>query len=792
MGNQITKRKEDVDPLIKINSINNMKDINSSPKSDGNDIITDLTLRNTIWSFIDNQQDFDVMSPFALGTIQKPTDEKKGDAILSMYQAGKPRAQDPASAQNMFGKKDPGHPIFVNQLKAFCTNATDDPTITLKPNVVSYPLPIIATEYSQMKDGAQAPPPDRIFDDNKLFIDKDHKVAKYPIPLDDIIKLPDTDPNKLKKLQDLAPTYDIDPILDNSKTPPKKKSTAQLLTEFKRKAYPKLLEITYVGYQMTGTAYKALQTDPNISGTTLTKTGSTDKDNTACDNFMIHHCAKQVYEQGCLQYGLDYDKDGNPIKQVVEWNSKNGMCYDDNNFPFTGVPECACLNNPYGNSLNLQARSFNDDGTIPYKYHLNSNNGNNIYCGVPPNKYADSDSIAKKVCDVSGKGASNLTLPLYGASANMFYPSTIPGDCQTLMNNGAGSGKGICYRTNNMINSNPSISICTNVLNIGDSNIDSLTLESIHQQNNCGSSAPTSNNPDPDTVAQQEAADAATSDDTKNFNSATGINSTFTALHTQIKNAKSNVINYRSISTANVQAINTDILDAATLLKTSENYSTSQLNDSITAITNKQFDIDNKLSAMDGQIHSNDFALLSSSDIQSLVDQLTGFKTTSDNNVKNNPTIDTINSNNKQIQTYIDSINAASINTDIQGLLAQQGQLKADYDKVSSYKSTGGTYPNDDYSSDIITQVISLYNKAATKEGRQPKAIPNAPPPTTPTPQGETPTTPPDDTPKSESKSKLYIWIGVGVFVLILIILGIILLKRRNKSIDMSDDMGDD
>ena len=121
--------------------------------------------------------------------------------------------------------------------------------------------------------------------------------------------------------------------------------------------------------------------------------------------------------------------------------------------------------------------------------------------------------------------------------------------------------------------------------------------------------------------------------------------------------------------------------------------------------------------------------------------------------------------------------------------MAQQGQLKADYDKVSSYKSTGGTYPNDDYSSDIITQVISLYNKAATKEGRPPKTIPNAPPPT---PQGEKPPTPPDDTPKSESKSKLYIWIGVGVFVLILIILGIILLKRRNKSIDMSDDMGDD
>ena len=168
MGNQFVKRKTNIDPLVKITNNNKLNEIDTTtPSTQSNRKVTDMTLRNEIWKIIDSQQDYDVMSDFILGTIIPPT----ADGVLPSYQKPTDRPIDPVSAQNIFGSRVPNRPIYVNQLKAFCTLATDDSKISPEPNVVSYALPMIATEFSRKTGDTNLVPPDRVFDDNALYTD---------------------------------------------------------------------------------------------------------------------------------------------------------------------------------------------------------------------------------------------------------------------------------------------------------------------------------------------------------------------------------------------------------------------------------------------------------------------------------------------------------------------------------------------------------------------------------------------------------------------------------------------
>jgi hypothetical protein len=204
MGNQFIKRKSNLDPLMKITSNNRMNDIDTTtPSSLSNQNITDLTLRNVVWGIIDRQKDYDIMSDFTLGTITSSTTP----GVLPVYQAPVERPPDPASSQNIFGTRN--DIIYINKVKAYCTTATDDPVISKIPNVVGYPLPYISDSFSTRQAGSNIAPPDRKFDDSTLFTDAEKKIPKYPIPLSDIIALADTDAEKLKKLQELAPIYNI-------------------------------------------------------------------------------------------------------------------------------------------------------------------------------------------------------------------------------------------------------------------------------------------------------------------------------------------------------------------------------------------------------------------------------------------------------------------------------------------------------------------------------------------------------------------------------------------------------
>ena len=138
------------------------------------------------------------------------------------------------------------------------------------------------------------------------------------------------------------------------------------------------------------------------------QTSDTNQDASAtatCHTVMKHICAKQLYDQGCINMRTD----SNGQKKPSWINSPKCTSYNlntdttGNNF-FTGTPDCACINSMSGYSLNnkpkqpfndnpyqltpsIDNKYYNDNGDTPYALNVwNSNpttpsteNNNNNY-----------------------------------------------------------------------------------------------------------------------------------------------------------------------------------------------------------------------------------------------------------------------------------------------------------------------------------------------------------------------------------------------------------------------------
>ena len=571
MGNQLIKGYDtgNTENPRMIKKTNNVNDL-SYTSSYNFEKVTDMTLRNTIWSFIDNQEDYDIMEDLIVGKITPDRNidtyiatqdaQEKGTFVrdsnnmitLPIYQSAdyptpdKKRTPDPASAHNIYPNNNT--PVLVNRVKAIC-HQQYEAGLTEK-NVVSYTLPKINGNFAN--DNKTNTCAENCLDENTIL--------NYPINLSKIIEQKDKDPTAtLKQLQDLADKFHILKTLSITST--KEKTADQLISELQRKSYPKLLDIESIGYMIDQNSddYTKLKT---IMANNITKSSNDSSGvNSGCDTFMIHQCAKQVYEQGCLKYDVVYDKDGKPLKQVPTWSPNNDMCYDETNIPFYGVNECACLNNPYGNALGIKATSFHSNGRIPYKYKmstLSQNIGDNIFVGNNEKPIDSADSIAGRIYDK--EATSNITLPLYnlnGKDAKNFHPVVVPGYCNDHWQNKASDGHGMCYRTNDMVNSKGTFNFCTNELDIGDSNIGSLTLDSIHQQNNCGSSSPFPS--DVQTAAQAEADSSIIQSDNDNNQQASIANNNIATISDNISTVNTNIPKFKLTSQTNITSIKASI-----------------------------------------------------------------------------------------------------------------------------------------------------------------------------------------------------------------------------------------
>jgi len=856
MGNQIQKRyhtsaiykiNKNNNPELIDNTINNQITYTSSP-------VNDLTLRNTIWQIINDQKDYDTMEPFNVGTIspamsiddyskmQDAQHDASGNIIpnpttvtLPIYTPNPTvRAPDRASSSHFY-KGTVTNDVYVNQFKAFCTYSVDKDIEGQSENVVSYSLPIINKDFLH-GSWPEISPADEKFDINKT--------AKYPIPIPNIgIEVPD----RLKKIQDIAKNYGIGLTLNGSEAEKniRYKTADMLLGELNRKAYPQILDKVDIGYQMSKADYDKYLINDNTK-LLQTKVGSSTNSNTGCDNFMIHQCAKQLYEQGCIKYDMIYDDEGTPQRQAITWSSVNSMCYDKQNFPFTGASECVCINNPRGHALNLKATSFRDDGYIPYTEKINQGqiiNEKPIFCGTSvSNSFDPNDAVATLACSASRDTISDITLPMYNSDGKLLAinPQLVPGNCNYAfavpLNSGGG---GACYRTSTQQNAHTNIVHCDNTISIGDSKIDTVMLEAIHMQNNCGQTPSASGSGITQTADQKTVADTEIAAAIANFDKANAINTLFTNYASQITNAPGKIANYNLLYTTNKKDIESKITNANDIIKASENEPSAKINESISAIKTIQSQIDILLGALKTALNESDINpsnIPSSADIRNSYTTLQAYLKTSLDKAQH-----AISDSNKDpmgelyakilaYQTAISSTLEDKI-TKFNSIKTNVIQINTDYENLNKIYSGTNNYGDADYTSDIIHKITDLFNNVATKEGAKikpnPAPVPAPVPALVPTSEvnisgetsktnvagetnvpgetnvtgetnvpGETNVTgetnvpgETDNPPPIQSETKSYLWLIIGIVLLliVIIIVVIIVMKRKSNNISLED-----
>jgi hypothetical protein len=829
MGNQINKRYYP-GTIHKINKNNNQTLIdNSNPDDPKNKPIYDLTLRNTIWQIINDQKDYDTMEPFNVGTIspKMPIDtyikmqasqiDKTGNIVpnpdmvtLPIYTPNPSIRKPDRASSHHFNNGRIDRDVYVNQFKGFCTYSVDKNLPDQHENVVSYPLPVISSKYLQNRTSNNIiASPDEKYDESST--------DKFPIQIPNIgFEVVD----RLKQIQDIATKYGISLVLDGSDIKNKKYKTAdQLLSELNRNAYPQILDKIDIGYQMDYDDYTGYLNNNNTKNIQTKADSSTN--NTRCDNFMIHQCAKQLYEQGCLKYDITYDNEGNPQRQAITWSSVNSMCYDKQNFPFTGASECVCINNPAGHAVNLFATAFKEDGTIPYTEKVNQGhliNERPIFCGTQPGQIDANDNVALLACSANRDNISDIILPLYNSDKTLITtainPQLIPGNCNTAFGvHITSNGSGACYRTNTQQNGHLSVTTCSNTINIGNSNIDTLALEAIHMQNKCGQTSNASGDGITQTAEQKTEAEAEAKAIQAIYDNATMINIKFNNYATQIKNAPGKIRDYTQDYIIKKKEIETKISNANDIIKSSENNTSVKINDSIILIQNIQSQIDNILSALQTILNDSDINLTnipSTADINNSYALLQQYLKKSLD--KTQKIISNINKDN--IIAYYAKITAyeAAIKSTLNDKIQNFSTIKSDiitinndYKTLKGLYGSTGNYGDTGYTSDIIHKIINIYNKVALKEKIDTKDNPvhkpssigdgtntnvpdNKESPSNVPDNKESPSNVPDN---KESPSKFKLWLIIGVILLLIIIVIIIIIIIKNKSNNLVNKIDD-
>jgi len=628
---------------------------------------------------------------------------------------------DYMSSQHIYPESNNPMNVKVNQMKAFCYK--EQPIIQQADNQtnflsIAFPSPLIdlsgsLTSYVPGK--------------TKTLVEQ-ASMKSYNI--NDLPKM------KLEELQKLAKDNGIKTTIDSTKSgekPITKKADA-LIDELKRNKYPNLLEVVYVGYQLK--KEETEQLNKNFggikSGSNAAKGGGVQ---TLCDKFMTHQCAKQINEQGCLQYKMTYTKDGTPLKRVPGWNSKSSQCFDVKGRPWRGMPECACLNSTYGTSMNTKPTNLADN-----PYGLNCKKVlQAVEKGV--NGTAEEKDVAlrcsnpKDVKDQSVNSTSNYTLNVYGITdLNQQLPhltDPICQQCQSTSNNDTGNGS--AYTTSRMTDKQTSITLCINNLSIGDSDIGSLQMQDIKQTNNCGGGGggDASKNDlmtDDEKAAlkldEKKSKDMLT--DVQKFgNNAIEANNLLTKSVKSLEDITADIANYTG-------KLDDSLASAKDFITASQSMDNSNdLNLMVKNIKSVQGDIDSvldkyktaKTSVGTMQKKLQDGKPLLIDAIGKIKDIKAKHKLLTDVYRQGDPSSDIIMSNEKYIIDLADT-NAsdeklAKFNTDSKDILDKFDIILKTYETYNANRKTAGSAGLSTYKSALIDQVVALYNKQLAIEKGQ-------------------------------------------------------------------------
>jgi hypothetical protein len=227
------------------------------------------------------------------------------------------------------------------------------------------------------------------------------------------------------------------------------------------------LGVKYVGFQINDNTEKYCGSTTKIgqSGQFISRNrgvnrniGSDGKEvfsttNSICDNFMLDHCARNLYDQGCIKLGKNHRG-----ATVAKYDKDNKMCVDIDNRINYGPPECQCLNSIYGKNLNTwPAREIGDDKTNPY--------------GLPRSQTSADNDFSK------------YSLNIFNAKPNKQYPKAIDDRCKLALSKGD-TFKSKPYTLADDENGN--LTICLNEINFIDSDIQNLNMSDIRQDASCG------------------------------------------------------------------------------------------------------------------------------------------------------------------------------------------------------------------------------------------------------------------------------------------------------------------
>ena len=184
-----------------------------------------------------------------------------------------------------------------------------------------------------------------------------------------------------------------------------------------------------------------------------------------CDKFMVDHCAKHLYQRGCIVCEKRKPTDKTC---VPKWNSSNKNCFNrDPNEPTLtfGPEECSCINSATGFTLNSDPTN-KFKGGIEFKNKFQNPYG---VAGTKTNHY------------------TKYSLNLFNYSIGQQKPQVLDTNCSASIRSKGSSQSGISrpYLLTDYANSN--ISMCLNQINIGNSQIGNLNFKNIKQNNNCGS-----------------------------------------------------------------------------------------------------------------------------------------------------------------------------------------------------------------------------------------------------------------------------------------------------------------
>ena len=182
-----------------------------------------------------------------------------------------------------------------------------------------------------------------------------------------------------------------------------------------------------------------------------------------CDSFMVNHCAKSLYDQGCLKCDNKKKKSDGFNKCTPKWDVTNKNCFTKNGTLSYGPEECVCINSQTG-------------------YTLNRNPSNSIRGQDYPKEYQNPWGIRGSESNDYTKYSINL----FEYDVAKQKPQVFDNRCANRIKSGAAtSGKSKAYALPDYTGTP---SICMNMIKLGgNSSFGKTQLSNIKQTNNCGS-----------------------------------------------------------------------------------------------------------------------------------------------------------------------------------------------------------------------------------------------------------------------------------------------------------------